>query len=145
MRFIALLITMFCLQAGHSQEWLTDMDQAAQTASQEHRNIILVFQGSDWCAPCIKLEKEIWDSPEFQEYAAEHYVLLKADFPRRKKNQLPAAQQKHNDRLAGKYNQEGFFPLVLVLTPDGKVLGKTGYEHLSPEEYIQLLQSFEAS
>ena len=69
--------------------------------------------------------------------------MLKADFPRQKKNKLSKEQQKHNDLLAEKYNLEGYFPLVLILNAQGKVLGKTGYKKLSPEKYISLLNSFE--
>ncbi len=126
-----------------SQEWITDMQKAGEIAARENKKIILVFSGSDWCAPCIKLEKEIWNSPEFQEYAKEHYVMLRADFPRKKKNQLPKEQQEKNNKLFEKYNPQGYFPFVVVLTPGGKVLGTTGYKKVSPGEYIKELNSFE--
>lgn len=145
MRIITFFFFVISSQLGFSQEWLTDMTQASTLASEQHHNIILVFQGSDWCAPCMKLEQEIWSSEEFRDYASDHYILVKADFPRKKKNQLSAQQQKKNDRLAEKYNQEGYFPLVVILDPEGNVLGKTGYEQVTPEKYIQLLHSFEAS
>lgn len=102
----------------------------------------MVFSGSDWCAPCIKLEKEIWESAEFQAYAKENYVMLRADFPRKKANQLPEAQARKNGELAEKYNSKGFFPLVVVLDDHGQVMGETGYKKMSPQEYIGHLNSF---
>lgn len=125
-----------------AQNWMTNIDQAKKIASEENKEIILVFQGSDWCAPCIKLEKEIWSTPEFISYAKEHYVMLKADFPRRKKNALSPEQQKQNNELAEKYNKNGYFPFVVVLNPQGEVLGETGYIKTSPENYISQLNSF---
>ena len=125
------------------QEWITDFDIAKEKSSETGNNIVLVFAGSDWCAPCIKLEKEIWESEAFKDYSKENYVLLKADFPRLKKNKLPKEQQKHNDALAEKYNTLGYFPLVLLLNSNGKVLGKTGYKKTSPQSYIEVLKSFE--
>lgn len=68
-----------------AQNWMTDFELAKEKANQENRNIVLVFAGSDWCAPCIKLEKEIWQSEEFKKYSDNNYILLKADFPRQKK------------------------------------------------------------
>ena len=72
-------------------------------------------------------------------------VLVKADFPRLKKNQLSKEQQKLNDQLAEKYNQEGIFPLTLLLSPDGKVLKKwEGFPRISPEAFtdeIKLLEN----
>ena len=44
---------------GFSQNWLTDFENAKELAKEENKKIILVFSGSDWCAPCIKLENEI--------------------------------------------------------------------------------------
>jgi uncharacterized protein YyaL (SSP411 family) len=44
-----------------------------------------------------------------------------------KKNQLPAAQQKMNETAAAQLNREGDFPLAVVISPEGKVLAKTGY------------------
>ena len=126
----------------NAQNWLTDIEEAKTTATKENRNIILVFQGSDWCAPCMKLEKEIWNTDDFKSYAKEHFVLLKADFPRKRKNKPDLAQQEKNNQLAEKYNKQGFFPMVVVLDKDGKVLGRTGYEKMEVSEYIKLLSSF---
>ncbi len=125
-----------------AQVWETDYDTALQKATKLHEPIILVFQGSDWCAPCIKLDREVWSTDTFKQYAEGHFVMLQADFPRRKKNALPAAQEAQNKALAEKYNRQGIFPFVVVLNSDGKVLGETGYKKSTPEEYIKHLESF---
>jgi thioredoxin-related protein len=125
-----------------AQTWQSDIKVAQKIAKEKDQKIILVFQGSDWCAPCMKLDKEIWSTDIFKKYANEHYVMLKADFPRRKANRLPEEQQKKNDLLAEKYNRNGYFPHVVVLNAEGKVLGQTGYKGVSPEEYIKLLDAF---
>lgn len=126
-----------------AQEWQLNLDKAKSIASQKNKNIILVFSGSDWCGPCIKLDKNIWETAEFQKAAEENWVLLRADFPRKKANRLSKEQTTTNEMLAEKYNPNGYFPLVLVLDDMGKVLGATGYKDFSPSEYIKHLQSFE--
>jgi len=125
-----------------AQEWQTDFTQAKEIAAAEDRAIVLVFQGSDWCAPCIKLDREIWSTEAFEKYAESNYVMLKADFPRRKQNALSEEQTKANAQLAETYNKNGIFPFVVVLDSKGKVLGETGYKKRSPEEYIEELNSF---
>lgn len=127
-----------------SQEWLTDFTLARQLASKEHKPILLVFQGSDWCAPCIKLDREVWSTDEFKAYAADRLVLVKADFPRRAKNALPEVQQKANSKLAETYNKTGIFPLVVILDETGQVLGKTSYNKMTPAAYIAHLESFKS-
>jgi len=138
---ICTLIILLISLSGFAQEWTYNIEEAKQKASIEKKSIVLVFAGSDWCAPCIKLEKKIWESSQFQRLAKDSFVMLKADFPRRKKNQLPKDQQKHNDQLAEKYNQSGNFPLVVVLDANGRLKGKAGYENISPIEYYKKLKS----
>lgn len=125
-----------------SQDWNTSIDKAKSISSKENKAIILVFSGSDWCAPCIKLDKNIWQSEEFKKEATSNWVLLKADFPKKKANSQSEELKTQNNALAEKYNKEGFFPLVVVLDKNGKILGKTGFKNVKPAEYISLLKSF---
>jgi thioredoxin-related protein len=144
MRKYALITILFVLMMNttrlSAQEWRTDWDTAKVEAEQANKKLILVFSGSDWCIPCIKLEKEIWENSSFIQYAEQHYVLFRADFPKRKKNKLPETIQQLNDRLASEYNPKGYFPLVVVLDTQGKVKGQLGYEKLTPEAYIALIE-----
>ncbi len=140
-------ILLVCLLIGlsitaTSQEWQTDFEKAKKVATEKNQKIILVFQGSDWCAPCIKLDKEIWSTDEFEAYAKDHFVMLLADFPRKKKNKLSDTQQDKNNKLADRYNKQGIFPFVAVLDKNGATLGATGYKKVSVSEYIEILNSF---
>lgn len=142
MKHFLLIVFILSLNTARlsAQDWRTDWDIARVEAEQANKKLILVFSGSDWCIPCIKLEKEIWESSPFTQYAEQYYVLFRADFPKRKKNKLPEMIQKLNDRLASKYNSKGYFPLVVVLDAKGKVKGQLGYEKLTPEAYIALIE-----
>lgn len=125
-----------------AQNWNFNFDTAKELAAKEKKPLILVFSGSDWCAPCIKLDNLIWKSSEFIEYSKQHLILVKADFPRRKSTNFSKKQLEHNEKLAEKYNKQGYFPLVVIFDATGKVVGETGYKKLSPHEYIQHLESF---
>lgn len=125
-----------------TQNWLTDFEEAKTLATEQDKPIIMVFQGSDWCPSCNKLNKKILRSDEFKSYATENFIMLEVDFPRRKKNRLDKDQQAQNNALAVKYNQSGYVPFVVVLDGTGKVLGTTGYEKTTPEDYIDRLTSF---
>ena len=126
----------------NAQDWKTDFEVAKKVAIAENKIIILVFHGSDWCAPCIKLDREVWSTDIFKTYAKEHFVMLQADFPRRKKNALPKEQAKANGLLFENYNTSGIFPFVVVLDHKGKVLGETSYNKKTPKNYIKELNSF---
>lgn len=130
-------------QLSLAQKWNYNFEEAKKTASEENKNIIMIFSGSDWCAPCIRLEKKIWNSPEFIEISNEKWILLKLNFPRKKANQLSEEQTVHNRNLAEIYNKEGSFPLVVVMNPEGKVLGKMGFKNITPNEYIKMIEATE--
>src|SRR5680860_945542 len=73
-----LLLTLFASTLFNlsAQEWLTDINEAKKLAAERSENIVRVFQGSDWCAPCMKLEQEIWSTEVFKKYAKGHYICL---------------------------------------------------------------------
>jgi thioredoxin-related protein len=137
-----LLITAYMCMPWLSSFWLTDFEQAKKQAQEKHALILLNFSGSDWCGPCVRLHKEIFDGEAFTKMAGQKLVLLNADFPRLKKNQLTAQQQKQNDMLAEKYNPEGHFPLTVLLNAKGVVL-KTweGYPRQGVEGFISEMQT----
>ena len=141
MKKIVTVLFLFIASMSFSQDWKYNFDEAKELAKKENKDIVLIFSGSDWCAPCIRLDKNIWQSEAFQNEAASQWILVKANFPRKKANQLSDVQTEHNRTLAEKYNVEGSFPLVVLLDNTGKVLGKMGFKNVSPEEYIKMIHS----
>ncbi len=139
---LLVLLFLFAITTINAQEWKTNLEEAKVMAKEENKAIVLVFQGSDWCAPCIKLDQEIWSTNEFKKLAENELVMLKADFPRKKKNKLVLEQAQHNNSLAEKYNPNGHFPLVVVLNNSGEVLGTTGYKKTTPSAYYNELNAF---
>jgi thioredoxin-related protein len=126
-----------------SAHWNTDFEKAKTEATQSHKLIILNFSGSDWCAPCIRTKEEIFESSAFQNYAEQNLVLVNADFPRLRKNQLSKEQTKRNEALADKYNPDGKFPLTILFDETGKILARwEGYPNESPEKFIQQINAF---
>lgn len=143
MKRLLLIVCVLSMGVIHAQQWQDDFAEAETLAKKEDKPIILVFSGSDWCAPCIKLKRNILDSEEFKTYASSNYILYNADFPRKKKNQLPQEKINANKELFAEYNPKGYFPLVVVLDNEKAVLGVTGFNRKkSPEEYIELLNDF---
>ncbi|HEY3663989.1 MAG TPA: thioredoxin family protein [Chthoniobacterales bacterium] len=118
--------------------WLTDFEAAKAQSHAEKKLLLMDFTGSDWCPPCIMLQKEVFSNPEFIHYAAQHLVLLEVDFPRRKK--LSDEQRAANAKVAQQYGIEGF-PTVIVLDPGSNPLGKFGYvPGLDAAKVIEVLE-----
>ncbi len=122
--------------------WLTDYQQAQQQAKANHKLLLLDFTGSDWCGWCIRLRREVFSKPEFQEYANKNLVLMEVDFPRGKEQTRDVRLQ--NQNLAQQHNIEGF-PTIIVLNSDGKKVGELGYMEGGPTAFISELEKLRKS
>lgn len=143
MKKIIIILFIFMGTFSYSQNWKTNFDEAKKEAAEQNKNILLVFSGSDWCAPCIKLDNVVWKSEVFKIEAEKNWVIYKADFPKKKANQLTPELTESNKKLAEKYNKNGSFPLVILLDKTGKAIGMTGFKNISATDYIQLIHSLE--
>lgn len=140
MKILILLLFPFMFNGG--ADWGTNFEEAKKSAVEKHQLILLNFSGSDWCGPCIRLHKEFFGNDAFKQFADSSMVLVNADFPRLKKNSLPAALVKQNESLADRYNPKGRFPFSLVLNTKGEVI-KTydGIPGISVVEFIHQLKT----
>ena len=138
-----ILLCLLLIFSLSSVDWLTDFAKAKEQAIREKKVILLNFSGSDWCGPCIKMKKEIFETDKFQTFAGENLVLVRADFPRLKKNQLDKSLKQHNEMLAEKYNPQGKFPLTLLLDSHGTVLREwDGFNSsTTPDSFINAIKS----
>ena len=139
MKLLTFFIAMF-LTTGVT--WSGDFSDAQKQAAQEHKLILINFSGSDWCGPCIRLRKEILESSTFESYASGHLVLVRADFPRQKRDQLSKEQVKLNEALADKYNPDGKFPYTLLVDENGKVLKDwDGFPNETPDQFVSQISA----
>ena len=138
-----LFVLFFAAMFGTAASWMGDFDQAKTEAAKSHKLILVNFSGSDWCGPCIRLRKEILESEYFGTFAEKNLVLVRADFPRQKKNQLDKEQVKRNEALADKYNSQGKFPYTLLLDEHGKVLREwDGFPNETPEQFVAQISPY---
>ena len=119
--------------ASAAAGWLTSYDDAVAQAEATGKPILADFTGSDWCGWCKKLDKEVFSTSAFKEWAGENVILLVLDFPRSKV--LPAKLKKQNQKLRKKYGVTGY-PTILFLDEKGGVIGKSGYRRGGAEAWI---------
>jgi thioredoxin-related protein len=137
-----LLAAIIALSGFSGTKWLTNFDEARTEATQSHKNILINFSGSDWCIPCIRMHKEIFESDAFAKFSPDNLVLVNADFPRLKKNQLSNGQVKQNESLADQYNPKGRFPFTVLVDDNGKVLKQwDGMPNESAEKFVSEIET----
>ena len=141
-RFLLWLTLILSISAVSGQ---TDKLLAAkEKAKSDGKAILIKFSGSDWCVPCIQLQKRVFEDSLFLSFAEKNLVIIYADFPRQKKNRLSAAEEQDNEKLAEQFNNEGEFPSMVLLSNDGTILKKWhGFEknHTS-QVYIDEIKPF---
>lgn len=128
-------------QSQHSLEWLTDYEKAKQEAGTNGKYMMLYFSGSDWCKPCIQLNKNILETETFSNYAKGNFVPVKLDFPKMKKNKQSKKNVIHNEDLAERYNPNGVFPLLVFLDKNEEMIGFAGFTDISPGAYISIIEN----
>ena len=81
----------------------------------------------------------MWEDPDFQEKAADEFVFVSLDFPRSEEVKAKVPNPARNEEVMREFGVRGF-PTVFVLTPEGEVVGQTGYLGIPAEEYLANLQ-----
>jgi hypothetical protein len=80
-------------------------------------------------------------SPEFLSYAESKYILVKEDFSLEQDKDIESKLL-----VVEKYNKDGFFPLVVIINRNTKVIGQLGaYNNESPQQFLAKLQSIKKS
>ena len=136
-RFFCLLVAGgFLTTIARGSDWQTDYEQALTTAKVSRKCVLLDFTGSDWCGPCIEMERVVFSKAAFLNFAKANLVLVEVDYPRR--NVLPEKVKKQNELLRRQYGiDRSGFPTVILLDPDGKILGQLeGYGGERPADII---------
>ena len=136
-------VTLLFGAVNASGNWVTNYENAIAIAGNEGKHILIDFTGSDWCPPCIKMKKDIFDKQTFKDYTGDKLVLIELDFPRKKKLDKFISEQ--NDQLLKKYAVRAF-PTIILLNPKGKEITRhVGYKAGGGENYLRYIESNIAS
>jgi phage shock protein E len=123
--------------------WLTDLPSAQVRAKAEKKSVLLFFHGSDWCPACVEMQRQVFDSPTFAEFARRSLVLVDVDFP--DKHKQDEALKRANAALKARFNlspapDEGLPTIVLLNDAGETVFQETGYAGGGPAEVLPKLQ-----
>jgi protein disulfide-isomerase len=121
--------------------WHTSMTKATELAIKEKKSLILFFTGSDWCGWCIRLQKEVLKTKDFENWAKDNAILVELDFPRNKQQTEEIKQQ--NQNLLNTFGVRGFPTLWFVnptIDKNNKVnlngFGSQGYVAGGPTKWL---------
>ncbi len=140
-KFLSSLIVLCCLSFnvvhGDNIRWLDDYEQASNESKATSKPIFLLFTGTGWCAYCDKLEEEVLTTSDFSRNAGDKFIFVKVNYPI-PDNLSPKLAAQHK-QLQEKFEIRGF-PTVILVDPQGKKIGNTGYRSGGGLGYAQHLQ-----
>lgn len=59
-----------------------DYETAKTEAKKENKDILIVLTGSEWCKPCVKMKKNVFENQEFISYVNKHFVIFEVNLGR---------------------------------------------------------------
>ncbi|HZK81420.1 MAG TPA: thioredoxin family protein [Humisphaera sp.] len=118
--------------------WIEDYHAAQAVAQQQKRFIFICFTAMDSSDFSKKIFADIFDTPEFKDYARKHLVTVKIDFPTA--TTQPTALVTQNKMLAEKYAIRGF-PWCICLNPQGQKIAESKYMKGGPEVFLKELST----
>ena len=113
--------------------WIEDYRVARAVAGQRNRELLISFTQLDASKWCQKLDAEIYQHEDFQNYARRHLVLLKVDFPKNGKQSESLREQ--NNMLADSYGVRGY-PTIVILNAAGQKIGQSKYPPGGPGPFL---------
>lgn len=135
------LATVSALEEG----WTNDFEAAKKTATDEEKDLLLNFTGSDWCGWCVKLKDEVFSQESFKKEVRDQFVLVELDYPKTVEGlaKLSNETQGQNQKLQQIYQIQGF-PSIVLTDSRGRPYGRTGYRQGGSEKYLQHLEDLRA-
>ncbi len=100
--------------------WTTNLESALALAKQNKKFVMAQFTGSDWCPPCIMMQKAVFSKSSFTRLVPKKFILVKIDIPRSNK-----AMSLKNGKVMRNYNVTGV-PTILLFGDDGKEFSRFG-------------------
>ncbi|NNC88755.1 MAG: thioredoxin family protein [Akkermansiaceae bacterium] len=128
--------------------WEISHVEAKRLAMRAGKPLLVWFTNSQSSPVCQTLSRELFSTGDFDGWAAEHLVRLRLDFNVRGSG--AASDDKMDDRIRKvdyletlkKRYKVGGYPTVLVMAPDGTVMGRyRGYRKGSPDFYWGRIKS----
>ena len=88
--------------------WLTDFQTAARRAKNRKRRILIDFYAA-WCAPCRRMERDVWSDEKVDRAVQRRFIPLRADVD------TPAGKQ-----LVRRYKVRAL-PTILIVSATGNL------------------------
>lgn len=110
-----------------SPTWESNFDIAKQRSIKENKIILIHFVHKNKEAKSVKLEKALFESSDFIDYANKEVVLLKVDLGIERTGDSEK-QFYHNSILLERFNNKMLAPYTIITDTEGNILKRWSHE-----------------
>jgi thiol-disulfide isomerase/thioredoxin len=129
MKTYTLLLLAFVLSVSTASTQEVHNLEAAKALAISQDKLIIIDFWATWCAPCKKMNRELWASEEFKALS-DRFVLLKIDTD-------------NNKAMAAEYGIAGIPRVMIITANEDKLYDNTGFSSAKP--YLDVFNSFPTS
>lgn len=120
-----------------ARKWETDFSKAVDAGKKSGKYVLMKFCCSDDRGDSRKMEREVFIKSDFKKFARKNLICLEIDIPKRKK--LSQMLRLQNPDLKASY-EVNILPTIMLLTPGGDAIGRTGYMKGGPKALIKHIE-----
>ncbi len=121
--------------SGPFAGWIQDMEKAKRKAAARNRDVLILFDGSDWCETSIRMGYEVFLQSEFREQADWRFVLVHIDFPK-KSAKAYVEDADRNAALAKSFGVDEY-PTIILTDSEGRPYAKEEYREGGIETFME--------
>jgi thioredoxin-related protein len=125
-------------------DWLQDFEEAKRQAHAADKDILVTFNGSDWCGWCIRLMYEVFFQQDFRDRIDRDFVLVQIDSPRKAEGKSRVQDLARNEALARRFGVRGY-PTVILTDSEGQAYAQTGYVEGGVGPFLQTIEELKQS
>lgn len=115
--------------------WEQDFAKARTQAAQEKKDVLILFDGSDWCPYSMQLADDVMSHASFLDGVRQAFVPVIVDFP-----QNPPALAKVRDRARNETLAQQFwvnsYPTIILTDPEGLPYAFEGTRRTTPADFL---------
>ncbi|SFI04993.1 thioredoxin family protein [Halpernia frigidisoli] len=104
-----------------SQQKYDDWEIAKKESQISNKKILIILTGSEWCKPCVKMEKNVIENTEFISYANLNLIILEINLKRHMDYDTKLV--KDYVYFRDKY-QANSLPSLILVNSEGKEISK---------------------
>jgi S1-C subfamily serine protease len=121
--------------------WVQDFDEGCRRAKAEQKDVLLLFDASDWSDFSKSLASEVFARPESWSELTSRFVPVHIDFPERPRAQRRVQDARRNALLQARFFKYPAYPRIVLTDADARPYGiEWGYERGEPQSFLNKLR-----